>query len=151
MEIRWITSDGVARYEPEDLPRLLDKDDGVLWVDLPCGDPDAVTVLGDVFGFHPKAVQDCLRRSPVPKVHVYADHVFVVLHAPELGARGHIHYVELDQFVAERYVVTVHGPVNPAVGPAAMRVETTRWPRGSTPAGSGVRRGTSCRRRSSRP
>jgi magnesium transporter len=83
-----------------------------------------VPVLTDVFGFHPKAVTDCVERSPVPKVHVYPDHVFVVLHAPERGHRGHIHYVELDQFVAERYVVTVHGPVNPAVSPAAMRVET---------------------------
>jgi Mg2+ and Co2+ transporter CorA len=124
MEIRWITCDGVVRGEPDDLPRLLEKDDGVLWVDLPDGDPDAVTVLGKTFGFHPLAVQDCQQRSPVPKVHVYPDHVFVVLHAPELGAGGHIHYVELDQFVGERYVVTVHGPVNPAVSPAAMRVET---------------------------
>jgi Mg2+ and Co2+ transporter CorA len=124
MEIRWITSDGVVRGEPDDLPRLLEKDDGVLWVDLPDGHPGAAAVLGDVFGFHPKAVQDCVSRSPVPKVHVYADHAFVVLHAPELGAGGHIHYVELDQFVSEHYLVTVHGPVNPAVDPAAMRVET---------------------------
>lgn len=124
MEIRWITADGVARCGRDDLPRLLEANDGVLWVDLPDGDPDAVPVLTDVFGFHPKAVRDCVERSPVPKVHVYPDHVFVVLHAPERGHRGHIHYVELDQFVADRYVVTVHGPVNPAVSPAAMRVET---------------------------
>lgn len=124
MEIRWITADGVARCERDDLPRLLTADDGVLWVDLPDGDPDTVPVLTDVFGVHPKAVTDCVERSPVPKVHVYPDHAFVVLHAPERGHRGHIHYVELDQFVAERYVVTVHGPVNPAVSPAAMRVET---------------------------
>ena len=124
MEIRWITDDGVARPTIDDLPRLLKEDAGVLWVDVPEGDPDAVPVLTDVFRFHPKAVTDCVERAPVPKVHVYPDHVFVVLHAPERGSRGHIHYVELDQFVAARYVVTVHGPVNPAVNPAAMRVET---------------------------
>ena len=124
MDIRCITAEGVARHGVDELPRLLKEDGGVLWVDVPDGDPDAEAVLGDVFGFHPKAVLDCLQRSPVPRVHVYPDHVFVILHAPELGSRGHIHYVELDQFVAERYVVTVHGPVNPAVDPAAMRVET---------------------------
>ena len=124
MEIRWITADGVARCSGDDLPRLRGSRDGVLWVDLPVGDPDTGTVLGQVFGFHPKAVQDCLQRSPVPKVHVYPDHVFVVLHAPEPGHRGHVHYVELDQFVGEHFVVTVHGPANPAVSPAAMRVET---------------------------
>lgn len=119
-----VTPDAVSRHEVADLPGLLARDDGVLWLDVPEGDPDAVPVLGDVFGFHPKAVQDCLGRNPVPKVHVYSDHVFVVLHAPEAGAGGHVHYVELDQFVGPRYLVTVHGPVNAAVDPTAARVET---------------------------
>jgi magnesium transporter len=124
MEIRRLTPDGVTRHGVDELPGLLAADDCLVWVDVPEGDPDAVPVLGDVFGFHPKAVQDSVHRSPVPKVHVYADHVFVVLHAPEPGAGGHVHYVELDQFVGARYLVTVHGPVNPAVDPAAARVET---------------------------
>ena len=124
MEIRRLTPDGVTRHGVDELPGLLAADDCLVWVDVPEGDPDAVPVLGDVFGFHPKAVQDSVHRTPVPKVHVYADHVFVVLHAPESGAGGHVHYVELDQFVGARYLVTVHGPVNPAVDPAAARVET---------------------------
>jgi magnesium transporter len=124
MEIRLVTSDGVGRHKVGDLPDLLARDGGVLWVDVPEGDPDAVQVLSEVFGFHPMAVQDCLTRNPVPKVHVYDGHVFVVLHAPEPGQGGHIHYVELDQFVGPRFLVTVHGPVNPAVDPAAARVET---------------------------
>jgi Mg2+ and Co2+ transporter CorA len=57
-------------------------------------------------------------------VHVYRDHVLVVLHTPETGRAGHVHYVELDQFVGSRYLVTVHGPVNPAVDPAAALRET---------------------------
>jgi Mg2+ and Co2+ transporter CorA len=35
-----------------------------------------------------------------------------------------VHYLELDQFVGPRYVVTVHGPVNPAVDPEAALAET---------------------------
>jgi len=124
MDIRLITPDGVCQYEVADLPDLVARHDGVLWVDIPEGDPDAVRVLGEVFAFHPKAVQDSIGRTPVPKVHVYADHVFVVLHAPEAGAGGHVHYVELDQFIGKHYLVTVHGPVNVAVDPAAARVET---------------------------
>jgi Mg2+ and Co2+ transporter CorA len=124
MDIRLITPDQVHRCQVADLPQLRERADGVLWVDIQEGDPDAVRVLGEVFAFHPRAVQDCVGRNPVPKVHVYADHVFVVLHAPESGAGGHVHYVELDQFIGERYVVTVHGPVNPAVDPAAARIET---------------------------
>jgi Mg2+ and Co2+ transporter CorA len=124
MEIRLVTADEVSRHKVGDLPDLLARDEGVLWVDVPEGDPDALPVLSTVFGFHPMAVHDCLSRNPVPKVHVYEGHAFVVLHAPEPGQGGHIHYVELDQFIGPRYLVTVHGPVNPAVDPAAARVET---------------------------
>ena len=109
-------------------------------------------MLGGVFGFHARAVQDSVQRNHVPKVHVYPDHVFVVLHAPEPGAGGHVHYVELDQFVGARYLVTVHGPVNPAVRPDAATVETdavaVRIDGG--PAAPGLRpravHGRSCRR-----
>ena len=59
----------------------------------------------------------------MPKIHRYDDHLFLVLHAPQPGAGGHVHYVELDQFIGERYLVTVHGPLNPAVDQAAAMVE----------------------------
>jgi Mg2+ and Co2+ transporter CorA len=35
-----------------------------------------------------------------------------------------VHYIELDQFVGRRYLVTVHGPNNPAVNPAVAVRET---------------------------
>jgi Mg2+ and Co2+ transporter CorA len=50
--------------------------------------------------------------------------VFVVLHAPEIGKYGHVHYIELDQFIGIRYLVTVHGPINPAVHPDVALRET---------------------------
>jgi Mg2+ and Co2+ transporter CorA len=115
MDVRLITSSGVWRHPVEALAGLLAAGEGLLWVDVPGCDPDAARVLSDVFGFHPLAVHDCVERNRVPKVQAYPDHLFVVLHAPERGAGGHVHYVELDQFVGTRYVVTVHGPVNPAV------------------------------------
>jgi magnesium transporter len=62
-----------------------------------------------------------VERVAVPKVHIYTDHVLVVLHAPQPGRRGHVHYVELHQIFSDRYLVTVHGPVNPAVPEAATR------------------------------
>jgi Mg2+ and Co2+ transporter CorA len=93
-------------------------------LDIPVCDEEAARVLSEVFGFHPLAVQACIERNAVPKVHAYRDHIFVVLHAPELGKGGHVHYLELDQFIGPRYLVTVHGPVNPAVTPEAAQRET---------------------------
>ena len=124
MDVRFVSEGRAERCAPEQLATLLTRDDGFVWVDLPVGDPDTERVLTEVMGFHPRAVRDCLLRNPVPKVHLYADHVFLVLHAPEAGRGGHVHFLELDQFVGPRFVVTVHGPVNPAVDPLAAQAET---------------------------
>jgi magnesium transporter len=124
MEIRHITADGATPGSVDDLKSMLDSDDGVVWVDIPECDADAERVLREVFKFHPLAVHNAMERNRVPKVHPYADHVFAILHAPELGAAGHVHYVELDLFIGPRYLVSVHGPVNPAVAAEVVVRET---------------------------
>ncbi len=124
IDVRVVTGDGVEQHPVEELARLLARHDGLVWVDIPVCDEEAARVLTEVFGFHPLAVRACIERNAVPKVHAYRDHVFVVLHAPELGRGGHVHYVELDQFIGPGYLVTVHGPVNPAVPPETAQRET---------------------------
>jgi magnesium transporter len=124
MDVRFVSDEGIQQHPVEDLASLLAREDGLVWVDISICDEEAAQVLREVFGFHPLAVQACIERNAVPKVRAYRDHLFVVLHAPELGAGGHVHYVELDQFIGPRYVVTVHGPLNPAVPPEAALRET---------------------------
>ena len=140
MEVRLVSDDGIQQHPVKELERLLARDDGLVWVDIPVGDQEATRVLSEVFGFHPLAVGACMERNAVPKVRAYRDHLFVILHAPELGTGGHVHYVELDQFIGPRYLVSVHGPVNPAVTPEAAqretravlgRIEAGRWHPGS--------------------
>jgi Mg2+ and Co2+ transporter CorA len=124
MDVRFVSDDGIQQHPVGELERLLARDHGFVWVDIPVCDEEAARVLSEVFGFHPLAIQACIERNAVPKVRAYPDHVFVVQHAPELGEGGHVHYVELDQFIGARFVVTVHGPVNPAVPPEAALRET---------------------------
>jgi magnesium transporter len=110
-------------WDVSQLPTLLARTDGLVWVDVPVWDEQAEQTLSTTFGFHPLAVRDSANRNQVPKIHRYDDHLFLVLHAPQPGTGGHVHYVELDQFIGERYLVTVHGPLNPAVDPTAAMVE----------------------------
>ena len=124
MDVRFMSEDGIQQHPVGELERLLDRDDGFVWVDIPSCDEEAARVLSEVFGFHPRDVRTCIERNAVPKVRAYRDHIFVVQHAPELGTGGHVHYVELDQFIGPRSVVTVHGPLNPAVTPEAALRET---------------------------
>jgi magnesium transporter len=120
-----LVSDAAVEQRPvEELEALLEGQAGLVWVDIPTCDEEAARVLTEVFGFHPLAIRDCAERNHVPKVHAYADHVFVVLHAPEPGTGGHVHYLELDQFIGPNYLVTVHGPVNPVVDPEVAFRET---------------------------
>ena len=123
MDVRFISDDGVRSYPATDLKALLERPDGLVWVDVPTWDDEADHALTNVFGFHPLAIRDSINRNQVPKVHRYPDHFFVVLHAPQPGAHGHVHYVELDQFIGGRFLVTVHGPVNPAIDPSTAMVE----------------------------
>ena len=124
MDVHLVVDDKIKSYQPEDVAALLDRDEGIVWVDIPECDEAAARLLTEVFGFHALAVRDCVERNRVAKIHAYPDYVFAILHAPELGASGHVHYVELDQFVGPRYIVTVHGPLNPAVNPAVALRET---------------------------
>ncbi|MET3421442.1 Mg2+ and Co2+ transporter CorA [Actinoplanes tereljensis] len=124
MDLHLITTNGAEPRPIGELAGLLAGDTGFVWVDIPYCDDQAVHVLSEVFGFHPLAVKDCVERNRVPKMHAYAEYVFVVLHAPEDGERGHVHYLELDQFIGPNYLVTVHGPSNPAVSAEAPLRET---------------------------
>jgi Mg2+ and Co2+ transporter CorA len=124
MELRWIDADRIRLCELFELPDLLARTDGFLWLDIPEWSDDAERILADTFKFHPMAIHDSRERNHVPRVHVYPDHLFIVVHAPEIGTAGHVHYLELDQFVGMHYLVTVHGPLNPVVPLEAALRET---------------------------
>ena len=124
MDVYTISDAGVERYSIDDLRQLLSHKDKLIWVDMAlCGPLDAAA-LSEMFGFHDLAVRDCVERNHVSKIHFYSDHVFTVVHAPELGTGGHVHYVELDQFIGPNYLVTVHGPLNPIVDPEVATRDT---------------------------
>jgi len=115
VDLRWVSDDGVCARSTEDLPALLTRDDGFVWLDVPTWDDATETLLADTFGLHPLALKHCRERNHVAQVHAYPGYLFVVVHAPEIGHRGHVHYLELDQFIGEHFLITVHGPLNPVV------------------------------------
>ena len=125
MKLRWIDSDGVGVRELAELPALRKRSDGFLWLDIPEWSDAAESILANEFHFHPMAIAESKARNHVPRVHVYPDHFFIVVHTPEIGAGGHVHYLELDQFVGEHFLVTVHGPISPKVPLEAALRETS--------------------------
>lgn len=116
MDVRWITANGLEWRSIEELEELLDRDDGFVWLDIPNCDAAAAAQLREL-GFHPLAVRECQERMPIPKVHVYKDHFFVVLHTIETGEGGKLQLQQMNCFIHEsRYFVTVHGAPEPGAG-----------------------------------
>lgn len=115
MEIRVGGPDGWRVVAADQLASAVADPTTLVWVDVTDFTDERADLLRPVFGLHPVAVRECKIRVRMPKFHPYPDHVFVVSHAPQFGERGHVHYVELDQFVGERFLITVHGPNNPLV------------------------------------
>ncbi len=124
IEVRYVTSHGVEAHADTDIAQLLERPDGFVWVDIPHCDGAAVELLRDGFDFHPLAVEECLERTHVPMVHAYTRELFVILHAPLLGETKHVHLLQLNLFIGQRYLVTVHGPFGEGVPPEAGLRET---------------------------
>ena len=125
MTLRWIGSAGVRMHDPSELAALLDRTDGFCWLDIPVWSDDAERLLRDELHCHPLAIKGSRERNHIPRVHLYPDRLFIVVHAPEIGRGGHVHYLELDQFIGQNFLVTIHGPLNPVV-PIETALRETR-------------------------
>ena len=70
---------------------------------------DEVAFLAQRFHFHPLDLDDVLSRIQRPKIDEYEDYLFMVLHFPVFDKENRItRPSEINIFVGENYVVTVH-------------------------------------------
>ncbi len=116
VDIRFLTPEGLEYADEGELHELLQRTDGFVWIDIAeWSDAAEKTLTGPDIGVHPLVAKSCRERNHIPTIHGYREHVFVVLHSPSPGRRGHIHLLELDQVIATRLLITIHGPLNPEV------------------------------------
>src|SRR4051794_22206598 len=123
MDVRFVDATGAHPEDEQGAAALLDRPDGFVWVDVPEWDDEAEAFLHAI-GCHALVIEACRTRNHVPTLHGYRDHHFVVVHAPLSGNAGHVHLLELDQIIGDRFLVTVHGPLNPVVDTEEALVET---------------------------
>ena len=95
--------------DPEEVGSFIGKKDTVLWVDVLKPSDKDMLFLEKHFSFHPLAIEDCLTTIQRPKIDSYDSYLFIVLHAATLAAhKDKASSLELDSFVGQNYVVTVH-------------------------------------------
>ena len=102
------------------------------WLDMQKPTDEEIGLLDDVFGFHPLAIEDTMNYMQRPKVESY-DHVgdaiakgyfYMVVHGPDLESfREKVRTKELDLFLSDRYLVTVHDEPMRSVEAVRQRAE----------------------------
>ena len=90
------------------------------WVDMEKPTDEEISLLDDVFGFHPLAIEDTTQYSQRPKIESY-NHIgdacaqgyfYMVIHGPDQETfKEKLRTKEVDIFVSERYLITVHDEV----------------------------------------
>lgn len=115
-----------AMYHDLDLTEkdmLLSSPDNLLWIDIYDCTEKELQFIGEVFDFHPLAIEDCLQENPRAKVDHYDDYNFFVFHAlrycEDADDEDEITSIELDVFLGPNYIVSIHPVALSAVGKAA--------------------------------
>ncbi len=127
-------SDGSISTDTDEstLLRAMRDQNAIFWVDLDKPDDNELAILDDVFGFHPLAIEDTIQYNQRPKIESY-NHVgstcnigyfYMVIHGPDLNSfKEKLRTKELDIFVSERYLVTIHEESMTSVQSAITHVQ----------------------------
>jgi magnesium transporter len=108
---------------PQNLSAALRDSHATFWLDMAKPEDEDYALLDDVFGFHPLAIEDSINRAQRPKIESY-NHVgdackqgyfYMVIHGVQEATGKRLQTLELDLFVSERYLVTIHDEEMPAV------------------------------------
>ena len=83
--------------------------DVTLWADLTAPTQDELRVLGDVFHFHPLAVEDAASALQYPKIEPYQGFLYLVLHGIDpTPKQAQFATRDIDFFLGRNFLVTVH-------------------------------------------
>ncbi len=122
MKITLFNSDGLQTISPPDLKAFLTTQQEVVWIDIADPTPPTMALLGDIYHFHPLALEDTCNQQQRPKVEEYADHLFIIINALTEHDKT-IHFHEIDIFLGKNYIVTAHTESDNIIEDVRRRIE----------------------------
>lgn len=108
-------------FDPDLVSEFLKNPESLVWVDVEDPSPQDIAMLGEEFGFHELALEDCLHPHQRPKIESYGSYFFLVAYGVTLQDRELVGH-EVGAFVGKRYLVTVRKA--PAID---LRPVVERW------------------------
>ena len=90
------------------ISELLARDE-FFWLDLEAPSSESIELLGELFHFHPLALEDTIHFGQRPKLDDYENHMFLVYYGarPEGGEDDEM-LVEVHAFLSGGFIVTLH-------------------------------------------
>jgi len=122
---------GQERVTPDDLGEISDLLSGseceIVWVDIDDPTKDDLLALAGELGLHHLAVEDALDAHQRDKYVHYERHVFLVAHDVGLDVeQAELRITELDVFIGDRWMVTVHRGAQPLIARIHARWDKAR-------------------------
>ncbi len=126
MVVNCVAYDDKGRRLPDisldQISDVLKLPDTFVWVGLHEPSEELLVKLQEEFGLHDLAVEDAHHAHQRPKIEVYGDSLFVVLHtAQEVNCK--IEFGETHIFMGQRYLLTVRHGASLSYSPARVRCE----------------------------
>lgn len=112
---------GYREIARADLEKSLASGEGVVWIDMMGPSPDDTRLMREVLRFHPLTVEQVLDHKQRPKVEEYPDHLFAIMNSAHVDGLD-VYFRELDIFVRDHVIVTVHRFPEPAIEQARRLV-----------------------------
>jgi magnesium transporter len=96
------------------------------WIDLQQFGETELTALRDVMGLHPLSIEDCIHPIDRARLDDYEKYLFIVMHSLRLSTNGRrgVTSVEIDSFLSEKFLITVHREPVDAIDALLKRAAT---------------------------
>jgi len=97
----------------DEIARIVASGDGTLWVDIDTRDPNDVSILSDVFHFHPLAIEEATNPQSRVKLEEYDQYLLLIVRTVGFCETTDDPYdldtVNISFFLGKNFLVTVHG------------------------------------------
>ncbi|MFL5593520.1 MAG: magnesium transporter CorA family protein, partial [Gemmatimonadaceae bacterium] len=97
----------------EEIERALSAGEGTLWVDIDVRDGEKVAMLGQIFRFHPLAIEEAVNPQSRVKLEEFDRYVLLIVRTVAFCETTDDPYdldtVNISFFLGKNYLVTVHG------------------------------------------
>ncbi len=97
----------------DEIASIVTSGTGTLWVDIDTRDPDDISILSDVFHFHPLAIEEATNPQSRVKLEEYDKYLLLIVRTVAFCETTDDPYdldtVNISFFLGKNYLVTVHG------------------------------------------